>query len=173
MPWVFALGATMISTESQSSEVSLRPFLVGDSVNQVLRERPLLGYGFAIAVVAGVTVLRLPLGPLLGNSVPFILYFPALVFVAWSSGLRPAIAATLLSGYCAKTWFFEPYGAFSIPNSGSAFRLALFLAIGSLVSSLCNRLYERTQQVRLEKESLARKVEERTKQLREALRDME
>src|SRR5687767_6324133 len=72
------------------------------------RQRTLIRYGIAILAVLIVTMLRLPLGRLLGNSVPFILYFPAIVFAGWFGGLGPGLVATFLAGYCAKTWFFEP-----------------------------------------------------------------
>src|SRR5207249_11102113 len=38
-----------------------------------------------LAIVAA-TVLRIPLAPVLGASVPFILYFPAVLFAAWYGG---------------------------------------------------------------------------------------
>src|SRR5439155_9482909 len=53
---------------------------------RLIRKNWLLRYGIAVALVALVTFLRVPLGPFLGNSVPFILYFPALLVVGWLAG---------------------------------------------------------------------------------------
>jgi signal transduction histidine kinase len=130
-------------------------------------------YLLAIGVVVAVTALRIPLAPLLGTSVPFILYFPAVVIAGWYGGFGPGFVATLLSGYCAKTWFFEPYGTFVIENWGSAFRLLVFLVSGTLASYLCGRLHERTEQLQREKARLEDTVRERTTHLQGALSDME
>jgi signal transduction histidine kinase len=137
------------------------------------RSRATTRYLVAVALVVVVTLLRLPLGSLLGNSVPFILYFPAIVMAGWFGGLGPGLVATLLSGYCAKTWFFEPVGSFEIPNWASAFRLLLFLASGALMSFLCGKLHRRTQELAKEKVLLEERVSERTRHLENALRDME
>jgi len=137
------------------------------------RKTRLARYSLAAVLVVGVTWLRLPLGAWLGNSVPFILYFPALVVAGWFGGFGPGLFATIIAGYCAKTWFFEPVGSFTIPDWPSAFRLLLFLLSGSLISFLCGRLHERTEQLAREKEALEAKVKERTAHLERALQDME
>ena len=137
------------------------------------RDSPLLRYFVAVGVVATVTVLRLPLSPLLGNSVPFILYFPAIVVAGWFGGFGPGMAATLLSGYCARTWFFEPYGSFSIENWPAAFRFMVFLLSGVLTSFLCGLLHRRTAELEREKKQLEAKVRERTQHLERSLKDME
>jgi signal transduction histidine kinase len=132
-----------------------------------------LRYALVLVIVAAVTVLRVPLAPLLGNSVPFILYFPAVVIAGWLGGFGPGLAATLLSGYCARTWFFEPVGKFSIPDFPSAFRLGLFVLSGTLISFLCGRLHQRSRELEAEKALLEEKVKERTSHLEHALNDME
>jgi signal transduction histidine kinase len=138
-----------------------------------VRKNWMLRYPAALLVVALVTGLRVPLAPLIGNSVPFILYFPALVFVGWFGGLDAGLFATFLSGYCAKTWFFEPRGAFEIPDWASAFRLALFLVSGVLISFLCGRLHRRSDELEEEKAQLEAKVRNRTMHLERAMGDME
>lgn len=137
------------------------------------RNSPLLRYFVAVAVVTFVTLLRAPLAPLLGNSVPFILYYPAVVVAGWFGGFGPGLVATLLSGYCAKTWFFPPYGSFSLDNWPSAFRLIVFLLSGTLSSFLCGLLRRRTEELDAEKKLLEAKVQDRTQHLERALRDME
>ena len=132
-----------------------------------------LRYAFALGMVVATTLLRQPLAPMLGNSAPFILYFPALVVVGWFAGFGPGMLATVLSGYAARTWFFEPKGSFAIPDVPSAFRLGLFLFSGMLTSYLCGRLHQRTGELRQEKEGLELKVHERTLHLERALKDME
>lgn len=134
---------------------------------------PTVRYFVAVALVAATTLLRQPLGPLLGNSVPFILYFPAVAIAGWFGGFGPGMVATLLSGYCARTWFFDPAGTFSIPNWPSGFRLLLFLGSGCLISFLCGQLHRRTEELEKEKMLLEKKVRDRTVDLQNALSDME
>jgi hypothetical protein len=45
---------------------------------------PLVRYVFAIVTVIVFSLLRAALAPVLGEGVPFILYYPAIVLVAWS-----------------------------------------------------------------------------------------
>lgn len=135
--------------------------------------RPFLRYLTALAVVVAVTFLRIPLAPLLGSSVPFILYFPAVVFAGWQGGFGPGLLATFLSAFLAKSWFFEPYGIFTIPNWGSAFRLGVFLASGTLISYLAGRLHQRSADLEAEQKRLEATVTERTEHLERALKDME
>jgi signal transduction histidine kinase len=130
-------------------------------------------YAAAALLVIVVTWLRLPLGSWLGKSVPFILYFPAIVAAGWFGGLGPGLTATAVAAYCAKTWFFEPVGTFTIPDWPSAFRLLLFLLSGILISFLCGRLHDQTEQLAKEKAALEIKVAERTAHLEQSLKDME
>lgn len=137
------------------------------------RDSPLLRYFVAVSVVAFVTVLRQPLGPLLGNSAPFTLYFPAVVVAGWFGGFAPGMVATLLSGYCARTWFFPPYGSFSLDNWPAVFRLVVFVFSGGLTSFLCGLLHRRTDELSREKKLLEEKVKDRTRHLERSLQDME
>src|SRR5437868_5393548 len=125
---------------------------------RAIRKNWMLRYPAALLVVGLVTLMRIPLAPLLGNSVPFILYFPGVVIVGWFGGFGAGLFATLASGYFARTWFFEPYGSFSIPDLPSAFRLGLFLLSGVLISFLCGRLHRRGDELEEEKAQLEAKV---------------
>src|SRR6185369_6162517 len=126
------------------------------------RDSRLLRYFVAVVVVALVTLLRLPLSPLLGNSAPFTLYFPAVVVAGWFGGFGPGLAATLLSGYCARTWFFAPFGAFELDNWPAVFRFLVFIVGGALTSFLCGLLHRRTEELDREKKLLEEKVKDRT-----------
>lgn len=145
----------------------------GPPPRPALQQRTLTRYGVAVLLVVGVTLLRLPLAPWLGNSVPFILYFPALVVAGWFGGRGPGLVATAVSGYCAKTWFFEPYGTFSLDDWPSVFRLLLFLMSGALISFLCGQLHRRNAELMRQRENLTATVQERTRHLERALHDME
>ena len=97
----------------------------------------------------------------------------AVVVAGWFGGFRPGMAATILSGYCARTWFFPPYGSFSLDNWPAVFRLAVFLFGGALASFLCGLLHRRTEELDREKKLLEEKVKDRTRHLERSLQDME
>ncbi len=93
-------------------------------------------YGLALALVAGATVLRLALDPILQNNLPFVSYFIAVAVVAWWLGLGPAIVATLAGSYLAERLFFPPrHGLFPYhltPLSISG-TLAYFMVCGIIL----------------------------------------
>ena len=50
-----------------------------------------VAYGLTIVAVALATLLRFVLAPVLGEGVPFILYYPTIVLCAWFGGLWPGL----------------------------------------------------------------------------------
>ena len=166
------LGSEMAERDSAVSAPAAPPS-AESRPSRARRPSAAVRYLVAFTAVAVVTLLRLPLQPLLGNSVPFILYFPAVMVAGWFGGFGPGLFATVLSGYVAKTWLFEPYGHFEIGDWGSAFRLLLFLSSGILMSYLCGRLHDHTVELENERDRLEENVRERTVHLQRALSDME
>jgi hypothetical protein len=43
-------------------------------------------YGVALLTVAVATLLRYPVGGLIGQNLPFVLFYPAILVVAWMAG---------------------------------------------------------------------------------------
>jgi PAS domain S-box-containing protein len=71
------------------------------------------------------------LTPLIGlNSVPFITYFPAVLFVAWYAGFRAAACTVLLSAITADYYFVAPVGSFMISHAGDQLMLLIFVLVG-------------------------------------------
>jgi PAS domain S-box-containing protein len=92
------------------------------------RRAHVLGYALVALSVVGVTVVRLPLEPLLHGRAPYALYFLPILWAAWYGGVGPTLLAITLS--LASSW------AFVIPVSEPGYRasLALFLVVsGSMV----------------------------------------
>ena len=80
------------------------------------RSRPLV-YGVAVTSVVVATLLRLLLEPLIGETaVPFITFFPAVLFSAWYGGFRAGALSILLSVVAADYFFVGPANSLSIPN---------------------------------------------------------
>src|SRR5450432_1278376 len=69
-----------------------------------MHERPrnwLSGYGVALAATAVTLLIRLMLKPVLGNAVPQMAFFPAVMIAAYFGGFWPGMLATGLSAVAA------------------------------------------------------------------------
>jgi PAS domain S-box-containing protein len=80
---------------------------------------------FAILVVSGATLVRLPLEPLLHGRAPYAFYYPALALVAWVCRLGPAACGTVASWFCG--WYFLTPPASSPTGKSSADALAMLV----------------------------------------------
>src|SRR5262249_33949854 len=99
-------------------------------------------YGMAV-VVSGLTLLiGLLLDPAFGGSPLVILFIVPVAISAWYGGMRAGLLAILLGGLVYIYLFLEPHGTLLIPNSVDWVRLALFLAIGWLVSWLVETTHD-------------------------------
>jgi PAS domain S-box-containing protein len=76
----------------------------------------------------------------LGNGVPFILFFPVVTLSAWYGGLGPGLLATALSALAATSLYAEPFAVTTITNSPYLVRLLLFIGGGTLISWICGAL---------------------------------
>ena len=100
---------------------------------------PSLRYVFAIVTVIVFSLLRAALQPLLGEGVPFILYYPAIVIAAWFGGLWPGILSTVLGGLIAWYVFIPPTYSFVVSNFAAP---VIFFLGGTLTSLLAESLHE-------------------------------
>jgi PAS domain S-box-containing protein len=91
---------------------------------------------FAAAAVLLAAALRLAANPWLGHSVPYLLYFPAIMLAAWFGGFWPGVLATVLSGLMASYWTIAPTHSLLIRDPGDRIAFLLFLAIGALIAQL-------------------------------------
>jgi PAS domain S-box-containing protein len=89
-------------------------------------------YGAAVLAAVVATLIRAALIPLVGyNSIPFITYFPAVLFVAWYGGFRAATLSIILSTLAADYYFIYPTGSVLIPlNPSDQIALLVFLVVG-------------------------------------------
>jgi PAS domain S-box-containing protein len=86
-------------------------------------------------------LVRFALEPWLGQSVPFIQFFPAIMVAAWYGGFGPGLAATLLSAVNAAYWFLNPRHTFGIATVADGVSLGLFVVVGMLISRLNENLH--------------------------------
>ena len=101
------------------------------------RRGRMTAYAVAVSGVVMALALRWPLWPVLGNRVPFILFFPAVMLAASLGGFRPGILATGLASLAAFYYLLEPTSSFMVSHSGDLLSLALFAVVGDVHQSSC------------------------------------
>jgi PAS domain S-box-containing protein len=122
-------------------------------------------YGVAVLAVFTATAIRMALTPLLGDDVPFITFFPAIIAVAWLGGWRPAVLSTGLFAAIANYLFVEPHGAFALSNPAHLAALAIFIAVGLGISAITGRF----RQSRISEQLARARAERAQRDLRENL----
>ena len=107
----------------------------------------LFSYFVAAGFVAAATVARSLLDPWLGNSLPYITYFAAIVAAAWFASLGPSIFAVALSCIAANWFFLPPRYSLkaSFDDAGEWLGLIVFLIVGAIVAALSESLHRARQ----------------------------
>ncbi|MGN6734685.1 MAG: PAS domain S-box protein, partial [Candidatus Binatia bacterium] len=105
-------------------------------------------YTFAIVVVVIAGLLREILSPVLGQGVPFILFFPAVAVAAWFGGFWPGILAAVLGGVSAWHLFMWPYFSASAFAATGAAQLTLFALSSLFICLLAESLHGAARQAR-------------------------
>jgi two-component system sensor kinase FixL len=103
-------------------------------------------YAIAAGAVALAVVSRYALQGILGDKVPYLQFFPAIVAASWFGGLGPGVLATALSSVAAMALPLPP-GGLAVGDAGDALSLAVFAATGVLISWLNHRVH-RTEAAR-------------------------
>jgi PAS domain S-box-containing protein len=138
------------------------------SENSSITDRPaLLRYGGAILALVLAVLVRLPFQPLLGDTTPFLFFFPAIIAAAWYGGLGPGLLVTGLSAVAANYFFMAPRFSFGVPNLASAVQISMFGGIGVFITLLMERLH----QARRSAEATALESRRREEDLRRAQRE--
>jgi PAS domain S-box-containing protein len=100
-----------------------------------------LQYGAAVLAVVAVTMGRLLLNPLLGNTAPFLPFILAVLFSAWYGGLRPGLLSTGLSAGIIH-YFWLKNEASGATELKTFILLALYLTAGTALSWLNEVLHQ-------------------------------
>src|SRR6266403_1119745 len=90
----------------------------------------LIGYGVAVLAVAVSLLLRWLLRPALGDAVPHMFFFPAIMVAAYYGGFAPGLVSTVLGALVANYFFTEPRYSLQIKNLNAAVALPLFVLVG-------------------------------------------
>jgi PAS domain S-box-containing protein len=114
------------------------------------RWKYLFSYLIAAGLVAAATVVRSLLDPWLGDALPYITYFAAIVVAAWFGRLGPSLFAVVLSCIAAEWFFIPPRNSFkhSYWSPTEWVGLVTFLAVGAILATISESLH-RTRQLAL------------------------
>ena len=98
-------------------------------------------YAFAVLVVILASLLRDFGNPILGEKVPFILFYPTVVLAAWFGGLGPGLLATVLSGFIAWYVFMPPTYSLALSDPSGSAQLIIFLLASTMISFLAESMH--------------------------------
>lgn len=98
-----------------------------------------LRYAVAVLAVSGAALARWTLQPLLGDSLQYLLFVPAVMVAGWYGGFGPAALATGLSCLGAMYLFLPPDGL-AVQGLPNLLSLALFALTGLAIGALNHRL---------------------------------
>ena len=86
--------------------------------------------GVAVALSAAAVVVRIVLEPILGESMPFLLYFPAIVVAASIGGHWTGLLTVILCSIGHAFLFEAPSGTGFTADGAEALRLGVFVLVG-------------------------------------------
>src|SRR5438105_7711224 len=94
----------------------------------------------AVLATAGSLLVRWPLWPVLGDVVPHMTFFPAVMIAAYVGGFWPGMLATILSAIAANYFLTEQLHSFHVTINDMA-ALILFVLVGTIISGLNESLH--------------------------------
>jgi PAS domain S-box-containing protein len=98
-------------------------------------------YGVAVAAALAAGVLRGALSTFWGQDLPYLTFFPAVVLSAWAGGFWTGALTTALGGVLVTYYWLPPLHSFQVARTADAIGLAVFIAIGLLISALSETLH--------------------------------
>lgn len=116
-------------------------------------------YGIGVAAAGISLLIRILLIPLLGDQIPYITFFPAILVSAWFGGFGPAMATTGITAAGVVYLLLPPALLVSVFGTTHVLGLFLFLAVGTVVSYLAGTWRENMVRLR-ESERLYRSIGE-------------
>jgi len=125
----------------------------------------LLRYTLALSAIAIALLIRGALNPLLGDSIPYVILLPAIVFSAWYCGVGPSVVSVVLALVAAKYWFIPPLHSFSLPRTAHWIGMVAFLLASALVLVMGESCRRENGKLRRSQDALEERVQERTAEL--------
>src|SRR5436309_10604072 len=98
-------------TTADSAE-TMMPALTGEADMREGRRERAVAYGLAVLAPALSLLIRWPLWPVLGDAVPHMTFFPAVMIAAYFGGFWPGMLATFLSAVAANYFLTQQLSSF-------------------------------------------------------------
>jgi signal transduction histidine kinase len=133
-----------------------------------ISENTFARYAVALGATALALLIRWALNPVLGNSVPYAILFPAIAFSAYFCGVGPSVVAIILCLSATRFWFVSPMHSFRNPELAQLIGGLAFLLASGIAVSIGELSRRKTEVFRLAQRELEERVEQRTRELREA-----
>jgi signal transduction histidine kinase len=134
----------------------------------------LLVYAVALSAITVAVLIHGALNPLLGNSVSYVIFFPAVAFCAWYSGVGPSVVVIVVSLVAAE-YSFNPPMQFRAPSTAHLIDSLAFLLASGLVVTMGEARRRENEKLRKSQRTLEVCVKERTAELdsvNESLREL-
>src|SRR5438094_974480 len=135
----------------------------------------LVAYSIAVLATAVSLLVRWPLWPVLGDAVPHMTFFPAVMIAAYVGGLWPGLLATMLGAIAANYFLTEQLHSFHATVNDMA-ALILFVLVGTIISGLNESLHRAHRRIvaqeRRRAEEALRETEGRFRQLAENIHEI-
>jgi two-component system sensor histidine kinase KdpD len=116
------------------------------SIGGLGRRRRLQGAALAVALLPLLTLALANLRGSLNLSSDILLFLAAVIAVALTGGLWPAVAAAVGASLLLNYYFTPPYYTFTIAERNNALALLVFVAVAVLVAALVERVARRTRE---------------------------
>lgn len=129
-------------------------------------------YATALAAILVALLAREVLSPLVGDYVPFIMLFPAVIFAARFCGVGPSILSLVVGLFGARFWFVQPLHSFSIPDTPQSVAIIVFLFVSALIVAMGEVDRRNDEVLRGAQKELETTVEQRTAELDKANRSL-
>jgi two-component system CheB/CheR fusion protein len=117
------------------------------------RHSVLRGFLVPVLATAAAGLIRLALGPLLGDTIPFLTFYPAVALSAWFGGLRAGLLATVLGAALAPCLFQTSLSVETLLRPAMVLSVGLFAFVGVLLSWLTHERSRSEASVRAVREA--------------------
>jgi signal transduction histidine kinase len=125
-------------------------------------------YAAAFSATVVALLIRWALNPVLGDSVPYVILFPAVAFSAYFCGVGPSIVAVILCLAGARYWFASPIHSLLDPELAQSVGGLAFLFASGIIVSIGELNRRKIEALRLAHGELEERVEQRTRELHKA-----
>ena len=133
-----------------------------------ISQNPAAAYLLAFLTTVLALLARWALAPMLGDSLPFVTLFPAVVFASWFCGVGPSALGVVLGILGARYWFIAPQHSLWVSDIAHSTGLLVFAASSALIMAIGEFVRGNIATLQIAQGQLEEKVQQRTTELHAA-----